>query len=140
MIVLDTNVLSELTRRRPEPGVVEWLDSLPSAEVATTAITAAELLHGVGRLPAGHRKTTLSDAVNALLHREFEGRVLPFDSTAAERYAQIVTVREQLGRPVGVADAQIAAVCRARGATLATRNTKDFTDTGVELVDPWQSP
>ncbi|OEV29724.1 plasmid stabilization protein [Streptomyces nanshensis] len=140
MIVLDTDVLSELTRRSPEPGVVEWLDSLPSAEVATTAITAAELLHGVGRLPSGHRRTALSHAVNTLLNQVLEGRVLPFDFSAAERYAQIVTAREQLGRPVGVADAQIAAVCRARGATLATRNTKDFTDTGVELVDPWQSP
>lgn len=138
MIVLDTDVLSELTRGRPDPHVVGWLDSLPVHEVATTAITAAELLHGVSRLPSGRRRAALSDAVKVLLGEDLEGRVLPFDSTAAERYAEVVAGRERLGRPIGMADAQIAAVCRAREATLATRNTKDFTDTGVELVDPWQ--
>jgi predicted nucleic acid-binding protein len=137
MIVLDTNVLSELTRQAPDPGVVAWLDDLPAEKVATTVVTAAELLYGVAHLPDERRKTQLLDAVLALLNEDFRGRVAPFDATAAAWYATVVTDREQLGRPISVADAQIAAICRAHQATLATRNTKDFINTGIKLVDPW---
>ncbi len=138
MIVLDTNVLSELTRQVPDTTVLTWLDSLPAAEVATTAVTAAELLYGVARLPSGRRKTELSEAIHALINDDFHGRIEPFDALAADQYAPVVTAREQRGRPIAGADAQIAAICRARNATLATRNTKDFEDTGIELVDPWR--
>jgi hypothetical protein len=138
VIVLDTNIISELTRQAPTAGVISWLDSLTAAEVATTAITAAELLYGVARMPAGHRKTELATAVNGLLRDDFEGRVLPFDEPAAQRYADIVTRREQLGRPIGTADAQIAAICRTIEATLATRNTNDFEEAGIELINPWK--
>lgn len=137
MIVLDTNVLSELMRPSPHSTVVEWMDSRPADEFSTTAITAAELLHGVGRLPAGRRKSRLTTAVHALLHDDLQGRIEPFDGSAAEVYAQVVTHRESLGRPIGVAGAQIAAICRAHDASLATRNIKDFDDIGVELIDPW---
>ncbi len=137
MIVLDTNVISELTRRTPQPGIISWLDSLRAAEVAITAITAAELLYGVARLPAGRRKAELAESVEGLLGDDFHGRILPFDEGAAGQYADIVIGRERLGRPIGVADAQIAAICRAARLTLATRNTSDFTETGVELVNPW---
>jgi toxin FitB len=137
VIVLDTNVLSELTRQAPAPGVISWLDSLAAAEVATTAITAAELRYGVARLPGGRRKTELAAAVDEMLSDDFQGRVLAFDEVAAQRYADIVTARERLGRPIGMADAQIAAICRTADATLATRNTGDFGGTGVELIDPW---
>ncbi|MGH3312291.1 MAG: type II toxin-antitoxin system VapC family toxin [Streptomyces sp.] len=115
-----------------------WLDSLPTEEVLTTAVTAAELLYGVARLPAGSRKTALTDAVHALIHEDLRGRVEPFDAASADHYALVVTGREKAGLPISVADAQIAAICRTRRATLATRNTKDFVDTGIELVDPWQ--
>ncbi|WP_190818680.1 type II toxin-antitoxin system VapC family toxin [Saccharopolyspora pogona] len=111
---------------------------LPATEVATTAITAAELLYGVSRLPDGHRKTALTAAVHALINDDFHGRVELFDELAATHYAVVVSERDQLGRPISAADAQIAAICRARGATLATRNIKDFEETGVELVNPWQ--
>lgn len=137
MIVLDTNVLSEITRQSPDADVLAWLDSLPAAEVATTAITAAELLYGVTRLPGGHRKSALTTAIHALINEDFHGRVEPFDAPAAAQYAAVVSEREQLGRPVSAADAQIAAICRARRATLATRNIKDFEGTGIELVNPW---
>lgn len=139
MIVLDTNVLSELTRPVPDAAVLAWLDSLPAAEVTTTAVTAAELLYGVARLPAGRRKRDLSEAVHGLLNHDLQDRISPFDARAAEHYPLAVTAREQCGRPTAVADAQIAAICRACGATLATRNTDDFEDTGIELVDPWQA-
>jgi toxin FitB len=123
VIVLDTSVISELTRRDPEPGVISWLDALTTAEVGTTAVTAAELLYGVARMPDGRRKTELASAVRGLLGDDFQGRMLSVDEPAAQRYADIVTGGEYLGRLIGVADAQIAAICRTIGATLATRDT-----------------
>jgi predicted nucleic acid-binding protein len=138
VILLDTNVLSELVRREPDEGVVSWLDLLDAAEVATTAITAAELLYGVARLPQGRRKQQLSQAIDELIEEDLDGRVEPFDVTAAAHYAALVSDRDTLGRPISVADAQIAAIARKLRATLATRNTDDFTDTGVDLIDPWK--
>jgi toxin FitB len=137
VIVLDTNVISELTRRFPAPRVVSWLDALSTTGIAITAITAAELLYGVARLPDGHRKTELAAAVDGLLNDDFRNRILSFDEPAARRYADVVATREQLGRPISVPDAQIAAICHAAGSALATRNTADFDGIGVELVNPW---
>ncbi|HEY2552923.1 MAG TPA: type II toxin-antitoxin system VapC family toxin [Streptosporangiaceae bacterium] len=139
MIVLDTNVVSEPTRKEPDPGVVAWLDALSAEETAITAITAAELAYGVRRLPDGRRQAELARAVHALIRDEFAGRVLPFDVRAVELYAEIVAGRERAGRPISTADAQIAAICLAHSATLATRNTADFTATGVSLIDPWMA-
>lgn len=139
MIVLDTNVVSELVRAAPDEGVLAWLDALPVTETATTAVTAAELLYGVARLPGGRRKAALEQAVRAMIDEDFRDRVEPFDRHAAAAYALVVADRDRLGQPISVADAQIAAICRARGATLATRNTKDFQDTGIELIDPWRA-
>ena len=138
MIILDTNVISELSRHVPDPGVLAWLDSLEISEVATTAITAAELRYGVARLPEGHRKRELTVMIRGILSEDFYGRILPFDERASVRYADIVTGRERADRPIGVADAQIAAICRDLGAILATRNTPDFEETGIELIDPWK--
>ena len=138
MIVLDTNVISELARQVPDPGVLSWLDSLEVSELATTAISAAELRYGVARLPEGHRKRELTVVIRGILTEDFHGRVLPFDERASVRYAEIVSGRERIGRPIGVADAQIAAICRDLGAILGTRNTSDFEETGIELIDPWK--
>lgn len=138
MIVLDTNVISELARQEPDPGVLSWLDSFETADLATTAVTAAELRYGVTRLPDGRRKRELTAVIRGILTEDFRGRVLPFDERASACYADIVTGRERSGRPIGIADAQIAAVCRDLSATLATRNIADFEQTGIELVNPWQ--
>ncbi len=138
MIVLDTNVISELARRVPDPGVLSWLDSLEVSEVATTAVTAAELRYGVARLPDGHRKRELTVMIRGIVTEDFQGRVLPFDERASACYADIVAGREKIGRPIGVADAQIAAICRDLGAALATRNISDFEETGIELINPWK--
>jgi toxin FitB len=138
VIVLDTNVISELARHGPDPGVLSWLDSLEIAKTATTAVTAAELRYGVARLPDGHRKRELAVVIRGILTEDFHGRVLPFDERASARYADVVTGRERIGRPIGVADAQIAAICRDLGATLATRNIPDFEETGIGLVNPWE--
>lgn len=139
MIILDTNVISELTRPIPDSGVIAWLDSQPAEETAVTAITVAELRYGVCRLPDGRRKSELSEAVSALVDTDFRGRVEAFDVLAAEQYADVVTTRERAGRPIGTSDAQIAAICRVLNATLATRNTADFTGTGVDLINPWKA-
>jgi toxin FitB len=138
VIVLDTNVISELARRAPDSGVLSWLDSLDVSEVGTTAVTAAELRYGVTRLPDGHRKRELAVVIRGILTEDFHGRVFPFDERASVRYADVVADRERNGRPIGVADAQIAAICRDLGALLATRNTADFEETGVEFINPWQ--
>jgi predicted nucleic acid-binding protein len=139
VIVLDTNVISELMRPQPAPAPLAWVDAQPADALAITAITAAELLYGVARLPSGARKRALSDAVTALVREEFAGRVLPFDVGAAEHYADIVVECERRGRPISAMDAQIAAVCRSCDAALATRNVTDFEEAGIGLVDPWTS-
>lgn len=139
MIVLDTNVVSELMRHDPEPGVVSWVDSVTAADVLLTAVTAAELLYGVARLPDGRRKRELHTKVEGLLTEDFRGQILPFDAQAATHYAEIVAAREQIGRPISMADAQIAAICRNWSAELATRNVDDFADTGIDAVNPWDT-
>ncbi len=137
MIILDTNVLSELVKPVPEQRVIDWLDSLVPDEVVTTAVTAAELWYGVRRLPDGKRKSELAEGIDAMLFEDLGGRIEVFDAAAATRYADIVLARERLGRQIAAADAQIAAICAKRTATLATRNVKDFEGTGVVLVNPW---
>lgn len=137
MIVLDTNVISEIFRPHPDGRVVAWLDSL-TGEVAITAVTLSELLAGVRRLPDGRRQSALSTRIDAALEPYRETRaVLAFDDRAATHYAAVLVARERAGSPISTADAQIAAICRAHRAACATRNTKDFAQTGVELVDPW---
>lgn len=138
MILLDTNVISELVRSEPSQAVLDWLDELDAGQVATTAITVAELLYGVARLPEGRRKQQLETAIAELIDRDLAGRVHAFDSVAAGHYAQLVDARERAGKPMSAADAQIASIARAVGATLATRNTRDFAGVGVKLIDPWQ--
>lgn len=137
MIVLDTNVISELMRQAPDDGVVRWVDRYPSDEVFITAVTAAELAYGVARLPDGQRKTVLAARISELLTEDFQDQILPFDGVAAEHYAQIAATREAAGHPIGMADAQIAAICRRFAACLATRNVKDFVDTGIAVLNPW---
>lgn len=137
MIVLDTNVLSELMRRRPAARVVSWVDEQDASGLAITAVTVAELLYGIARLADGARKTELAAAVDALVREDFAGHVLPFDVPAAEHYADLVAERDRHGRPIGTADGQIAAICRCHDARLATRNVRDFGEVGLALVDPW---
>ncbi|NLV56727.1 MAG: type II toxin-antitoxin system VapC family toxin [Acidimicrobiales bacterium] len=140
MIVLDTNVVSELMRAEPEPRVIAWVDDLDASETCITTITAAELLHGVALLPIGRRRTRLAETVQTVLDDDFGERVLSFDLVAAAHYADIAAHRSHLGRPISHADAQIAAVCRSHAATLATRNVADFDETGLTIVDPWAPP
>lgn len=140
MIILDTNVISEIFRPSPEARVVEWLESLVG-DVAITSVTLAELLAGVRRLPDGRRKAQLTMRIGAALEPYRGSRsLLPFDEEATERYADVLIAREAAGAPISTADAQIAAICLAHDATCATRNVKDFVHTGIGLIDPWTVP
>jgi len=137
VIILDTNVLSELIRVEADPRVVAWMDVQPRQSLATTAVTKAELLFGVERLADGKRKAALTQLVAAILERLAE-RVLPFTEADAASYAGIVAGRVRIGRPILPLDAQIAAIALSRGAAVATRDG-DFEGCGVELINPWST-
>jgi len=137
VIVLDTNVVSELVRPSPNRSVVEWVDEHDSSELVLTALTAAELRAGVALLPEGRRGDELGMRIESLLVETFAGYVLAFDVGSSAYYAEVLAVRTRGGRPITTFDAQIAAVCRQYDSVLATRNTTDFTDTGIQLVNPW---
>jgi predicted nucleic acid-binding protein len=137
MILLDTNILSELIRPVPAPAVLRWLAAQPVASVFISAVTEAELRYGVALLPDGKRRAALAAEVAAMLEVDFAGRILPFDSPAAVAYAALAVSRREAGRPISQADAQIAAIARSRGAELATRNVTDFEECGVEIINPW---
>jgi toxin FitB len=136
VIVLDTNVVSELMRPEPAAQVAAWVRERDRRELRTTVITLAEVRYGIARLPDGRRKQVLLAAADDIFST-FKDQVLPVDATAAEQYAVIATSREQSGKPIASFDALIASICRSRGAALATRNVPDFDGTGIEVIDPW---
>jgi toxin FitB len=137
VIVLDTNVLSELLKQRPAPAVVRWVATRPASSLFTTTITQAEMLYGVALLPASKRRSALVEAVTGMFDVDFAGRVLPFDGPAAHAFALLASKRRHAGRAIAQLDAQIAGIVHSRGATLATRNTADFANCAIQLVDPW---
>jgi toxin FitB len=137
MIVLDTNIVSEVLRPVPEPRVLDWLEEQPPSSVFTTAVTQGEILYGIRLLPDGQRRRKLWEAANEIFNEDFAGRVLRFDSEAARAYAEIGASRRSAGGPISQFDATIAAITRSHGAILATRNAKDFEGCGIHVVNPW---
>ena len=137
MIVLDTNVLSELMRQQPAESVLAWADQLSPQQVAITAMNEAEILHGIARMPDSQRKQQLEHGWDALLTTVLQQPVLPFNSAAAQWFAALVSHRESLGQPISNADAVIAATTLAHDGQLATRNTADFEAIGLPLINPW---
>ena len=137
MIILDTNVLSELMREGPRPAVVDWVNGYEWTEVFSTTVSEAEIRYGVALMAPGERRTRIEDAARRLFGVLFSERVLPFDGQAARAYATIAARRRTAGRPISALDCQIAAIAQSRGAVLATRNTKDFEGVELNLVDPW---
>ena len=135
MILLDTNVLSELTRARPAPQVVAWLEE-NEPRLALSAITLAELRYGIARLAEGRRKSSLIQFWNMTRER-FAGRIFSFDDRAAETYGDIVATAERAGTPINVADGLIAAIALVHGMSIATRDIGDFEVSGAPLVNPW---
>jgi len=139
VIVLDTNVLSELMRPAPSERVVRWVAAQPATSLYTTSVTQAEILHGIMLLPSGRRRIALESAAEAMFSEDFGGRVLPFGSEAAQPYARIAAERRRAGRPISHFDAQIAAIARSAGAAIATRNVADYDACGVQVINPWET-
>ena len=137
MIVLDTNVISELMRDRAHESVLAWLDEQAGNSLFVTAVSEAEIRYGLAVLPPGSRRCKLIEAAGRAFGELLRGRVLSFDSEAAEAYAAIAAERRGAGKAISQFDCQIAAIVRVRGAILATRNLRDFEGCGIGIVDPW---
>jgi toxin FitB len=137
MIVLDTNVLSEVISLEPSASVTRWILREQALGLYTTSISQGELLYGVELLPKGRRRSGLHAAILKMLAEDFADRILAFDSEAAESYAHIAASRRMMGRPISEADARIAAIARSHGASLATRNARDFEHCGIKVLNPW---
>ena len=137
MILLDTNVVSEMMRPFPAPTVETWIEGQAPEQLYFSAVGEAELHYGAAILPPGRRKDRLASDIENVLHAAFQNRILPFDSDAARAYADIAATLRMVGRPVSMADGQIAAIARARGMAVATRNLRHFASMGIDLIDPW---
>jgi predicted nucleic acid-binding protein len=135
--LLDTNVLSEMMRRAPSPEVAAWVSRQPSESLFTASVCQAEILAGIAVLADGRRKRDLAAAAHAVFAEDFAGRVLPFDMEAAATYAEVFAGRRRAGRTVATIDLMVAAIARTQGASVVTRNLRDFDDCGVDVVNPW---
>lgn len=137
MIILDTNVTSELMRAQPEPAVMGWLATQRATELFSTVVTVAEISYGLERLPRGRRRRSLEQSYQSLFVGMAD-HILPFDVQAALLYGPLVAAKERVGIAMDPMDAQIACIAACRGAMIATRNARDFADYGVQLVNPWR--
>ena len=139
MILLDTNVVSELMKPAPAQSVARWVAAQPATGVYTSSITEAEILLGIMLLPVGRRRNAIQTAAEAMFAEDFAGRILAFGSDAARFYARIGAERRRAGQPISHFDAQIAAIARSAGASIATRNVADFDGCGVKVINPWET-
>lgn len=136
MILLDTNVVSEAIKPEPHPSVLTWLDAQAAETLFLSSVTAAELLFGVGALPEGRRKDILATVIDGVLN-QFEGRILPFDTAAARRYADLAVKARAAGKGFPTPDGYIAAIAAAQGYAVASRDTSAFNAAGLSVIDPW---
>jgi toxin FitB len=137
MIMLDTNVLSELMRPGPEPQVLAWLRRQPMTQLGTTTINIAEVKYGLARLPAGQRRRDLEKRFFGFVSRGLDGRIFDFDQAAADVFGDIMVAREKAGRRLQGSDGLILAIAKSRGAGIATRNIAEFEGCAVDLTNPW---
>ena len=137
MLMLDTNMLSEIMRPEPDRKIADWIVRQPSDELFTAAVCQAEILSGLAIMPGGRSRADLEEAARAMFADDFSGRVLPFDTKAAAAYAEVFAARRKVGRPSGTVDLMLAAIARVRGASVVTPNVADFEGVGVAIVNPW---
>ncbi len=138
MIILDTNVISELMKGdQCSKNVFNWTSKQLISNLFTTTINQAEILYGISILPQGKRRNRLQESADLMFKLDFNERVLPFDQKAAVSFAKIASHRRKIGQAISQADAQIAAICHSHNATLATRNTNDFKHCNIALINPW---
>lgn len=138
MIILDTNVVAELMRPSPEPRVLRWFSGQTSEDLHVTAVTMSEILYGIELIAAARRRDVVRSAAEKMFEEVFADRILTFEDRAARAFSQIASSRRRQGKPMTEFDAQIAAITRVHGATLATRNPYVFEGCGVRLVNPWE--
>ena len=139
MIVIDTNVISEVLKARPDESVVKWLRNERIDDVYVTSITKAELLYGLALLSSGRQKETLASAIERFFNERVTTPVLAFSDEDALHYARISVHRRKMGRPIRELDCQIAAITKSRGFAVATRNVRDFEHCGIEVLNPWEA-
>jgi toxin FitB len=139
MVILDTNVVSELMHEPPDPAVVAWLNGQARVSVWTTAICVMEIRYGIATLSPGRRQSRLLQAMERLVAEKIEHRVAAFDSAAALSTAMLTAERHRTGRTGDLRDAMIAGIAIANMGTLATRNIRHFDDLSVPVVDPWSA-
>ena len=138
MFICDTNILAEIMRDEPNVGVADWLSGCRIEEVYTTVICKMEIIFGIRRLHAGKRRARLEDAAGRLFSEDFAGRMLTFDSAAAERCADLRITRQKGGRPIAIEDALIAAIAIVHNAAVVTRDEAGFEGTGIAVINPWR--
>lgn len=138
MILLDTNVLSELMKSRPQAGVIAWMNDIETTQLWLSTITIAEIEYGLQVMPDGARRARLRRRFEGFVDSAFSGRVLDFGFRPAVIYGEIMSHRRAVGRPISVADGQIASIALSRGFKLATRNIRDFEDCGLDLINPFE--
>lgn len=139
MVIIDTNVVAEMMKPSPSPMVVAWLNSQESSALFLTAISIGEIVYGLRVMPSGKRRLQLEQGFERVLAEAFAGRILAFDEEAARHYGEVMGRRKEIGRSLSVPDGQIASIARARGCAIATRNVRDFTECGVEVINPFDS-
>ena len=137
MILLDTNIISEMMKPVPAATVTHWIDQQETTQLYLSTISIAEITYGINALPKGNRQIALADAFQKVLKNGFEHRILSFEEAAAHLYGQIMGLRKERGKPLSILDGQIAAIALANNLTLVTRNIKDFSDCGLELINPF---
>ena len=138
MIILDTNIVSEFMTSQPENSVLQWLNNQPPSQLYLTTITIAEITYGLGAMPEGKRQQFLSERFEEFVNMGFTGRILPFDIHSAKLYGDIMSHRKAIGRPMSTLDGQIASIAKSTGFTLATRNIKDFQDSDIKIINPFE--
>lgn len=137
MILLDTNVISELMKTSPSFKVIDWLDQQDTTQLFISTITIAEITYGLQALPAGSRKTSLENAFIKVIQNAFQSRIFSFDEAAAYQYGKIMIQRKESGHPMSMFDGQICAIAYTQRTAIATRNIRDFSDCGVDLINPF---
>jgi len=137
MIILDTNVVSEMMTVTPAPAVVSWLNDQEAARLFLTAVTIGEIRYGLRILPQGKRRRSLEEGFERVLAEAFASRILAFNELAAHRYGEVMGRRKEIGRPLDIRDGQIASIAWANGYAVATRNVRDYIECGVEIINPF---
>lgn len=138
MIILDTNIISEMMKPLPSTKVKAWMDKQESDDLFITTITIAEISYGLGSLPGGKRRDSLESAFKVTLIEAFKNRILSFDESAAYIYGQLMSNRKSIGKPLSILDGQIAAITHVNAMFIATHNTCDFSDCGLNVIDPFE--